>query len=735
MSIAALVIGATGALVTALVWRRRRRAARTALALQTAHEEGLLRPASLHPVIDSTVCIGSFSCIKACPEGEIIGVVDGVATLVRGADCIGHGRCAQECPVSAIKLVMGSAEVGVDLPHTSSAGESSRPGVFVIGELAGMGLIKNAVRQGLQLADELVRQLQAARADAASDVVDVAIVGAGPAGITCAASCRRRGLRVALLEQESLGGAVAHYPRGKVVMNEAVRLPWGGVFGRAVMRKEEVLAELQALLVGAGVEVQEQRRVVGLLGAVDAFEVCCASSPSVRARRVVLACGLRGSPNMLQVPGETHPAVRYRLGDPAQYAGQRVVVVGGGDSALEAAIALHEQAAHVTLVHRGTALKARAANRQRFTACAIDMQLSTTVRALHAVGTDDAVDVDVELVTPAGPQRLRADIVVVCIGGAMPAALLDACGVSMRRLHGETPGVAAAMNEEHAARDRRRQALALFALGASLVSGLMVMGGDYYTLPVAERSSSMLHEWLRPAGAFGHGVGIVATAFMLANFLYMVRKRWRRAQGFGDIRSWLTWHMFVGVMSPVVIAFHAAFLANNVLAAWTWAALVVVVGTGVFGRFLFGLLPTDARDVLPRAEARQRLAAQEREVRALLSAVPHTAPLVEVLWSTAPSSSARSTVDAVLTWWHTRRQARTVMASVAQVLDTPTTASLVDDIALLLRSRAQVQLYRAVKRAFRAWLVVHVACAVVVVGLIAAHVGVTLWLGYRQVWT
>jgi NAD-dependent dihydropyrimidine dehydrogenase PreA subunit len=96
-----------------LRWLRQRRD-RATFDARTARGQNV--PRSLHPVIDPDVCIGSLSCLKACPEGDILGVVDGAARLVHADHCIGHGRCAAECPVGAIRLVFGTAERGVDLP-------------------------------------------------------------------------------------------------------------------------------------------------------------------------------------------------------------------------------------------------------------------------------------------------------------------------------------------------------------------------------------------------------------------------------------------------------------------------------------------------------------------------------------------------------------------------------------------------------------------------------------------
>ena len=223
-----IIAGASGAILVLIavihLWQRHKRQRRDTAVLADKIAKNLHIPKSLHPVIDPAICIGSLSCLKACPEGDILGVIGGAAHLIHADHCIGHGRCAAECPVSAIRLVFGTSERGVDLPEVDQYFESSRRGVHVVGELGGMGLIKNAVTQGLQVAQRLVET----REKCANDVVDVAVVGAGPSGLATALGLKAAGMSFRVFEQTSVGGSVYHYPRRKVVMTDPVDLPYLG---------------------------------------------------------------------------------------------------------------------------------------------------------------------------------------------------------------------------------------------------------------------------------------------------------------------------------------------------------------------------------------------------------------------------------------------------------------------------------------------------------------------------
>jgi thioredoxin reductase/Pyruvate/2-oxoacid:ferredoxin oxidoreductase delta subunit len=719
--------------------RRRQSRDQAALAAKTAARAHVAR--SLHPVIDPDVCMGSLSCLKACPEGDILGVVNGAAHLVHADHCIGHGRCAAECPVGAIRLVFGSAERGVDLPEVDEWFESSRRGVHVVGELGGMGLIRNAIVQGLEVAERLAAILPKGQGDA----VGVVIVGAGPAGLAAALGLRAAGVPFRVLDQGTLGGSIAHYPRQKVAMTEPVDLPLAGRFGKKLITKEELLASWNRALAKAQVRVEEGVKVTGLAGEDGRFVVATDRGP-VPAAKVVLATGRRGTPRRLGAPGEDLPKVAYGLVDPEQYDGKRVLVVGGGDAALEAAIQLAERSrAEVAISYRGDAFaRCREANRAKIeglgAAKRVEILLRSQVTAIR--------EREVELAVGDHVATLDNDYVIVSIGGELPLEFLANAGVSVRRYHGEAParpsgagtsgagaGARAALAGTRAARDaadrRRRRAVRVTyaAVGLALLAALAWVGQEYYPLARAARLRHAQHALLKPAGAWGHGIGIAATVFMLSNFLYAVRKRWRRMTGLGPISGWLDFHVFVGFMSPLVIAFHAAFQSNNGLATATAASLAVVVGTGLVGRFIYGAVPTERGKSVELAELLGRFERLRDEAGPLLREAGGAA---EALLARASAPVTAGSLPVLFVRWPAEAIAlRLRLARLRRRFRDPARYRMLrTELLALVRLRWQIRFYASLKGLLRGWRVLHASLAGFLVIAITAHIALSLYLGY-----
>lgn len=417
-------------IVLALYLHRRRRIdARSRAKRAAAADAGLLEPASLHPEIDPARCIGCGACVRACPEGDILGMIDGKASLVEPSECIGHGACKAACPNDAISLVFGTARRGVDIPHVAPDFQTNVPGIFIAGELGGMGLIRNAIEQGRQ-AIESVRRLDGV---GGARIYDVVIVGGGPAGFAASLAALQHRLRFVTIEQDSFGGTVAHFPRGKLVMTAPATLPLVGKVKFGEISKEKLLAFWHGVARSTGLKIHYGEHVINIERHSGGFAVET-SRAVYPTRSVLLAIGRRGTPRKLDVPGEAQAKVVYRLIDPEQYRGRHVLVVGGGDSALEAAAAIAEQpGTTVTLSHRSESFsRAKIKNRHRVDAARVAGRL-----AVLMCSEVKQIDADaVELAQGGHRLRIRNDAVVVCVGGILPTPFLKSIGIEIETKYG-----------------------------------------------------------------------------------------------------------------------------------------------------------------------------------------------------------------------------------------------------------------------------------------------------------
>jgi thioredoxin reductase len=372
-------------------------------------------------------CIGCGACVDACPEGDVLGVVGGTATVVNGLRCVGHGRCEIACPVGAIEVGLGDLKSRKDIPVLDGWQQTTVPGLFVAGELGGLALVKNAIGQACKVVERVAQLVPAARRAGDGDVVDVVIVGAGPAGLTAAAAARERGLSHVVLEQEGdLGGAIFHYPRRKLVLVQAVDVPILGRLREGEYAKEDLLGILQDVCQRGDLRVRFGERVQGVERRDDLFSVRSTSGVTL-GRFVILAMGRRGTPRKLGAPGEELPKVMYQLADAESYEQQKILVVGGGDSAVEAALGLARQRGNrVTLSYRREKLvRIKRKNEQRIG------ELLANRRIEGAFGTDvERIDPSsVRLKATGGVRELPNDYVFVFAGGEPPFELLRQMGV------------------------------------------------------------------------------------------------------------------------------------------------------------------------------------------------------------------------------------------------------------------------------------------------------------------
>jgi thioredoxin reductase/NAD-dependent dihydropyrimidine dehydrogenase PreA subunit len=416
--------------VAGVYYWRKRQGERHSVAVKTAAiEAGLTEPSSLHPVIDPSKCLGCATCVRACPEGSVLGVIAGRAELIEPTHCIGHGACKTACPTGAISLVFGTAERGVDLPRVDPDFQTNVPGVFIAGELGGMGLIRNAVEQGRQ-AIESVRKLPGL---GRPGITDVAIIGAGPAGFAAALAAKEAGLSYTVIEQDDLGGTVFKYPRGKVVMTRPARLPIVGQVNFREVTKETLLEFWRKIESEQALAISYRDRVEKITKTESGFEVQ-SQSGTTACRAVLLSIGRRGTPRRLGVPGEDRKKVVYQLIDPEQYRGMHVVVVGGGDSALEAATSIADQpGTTVALSYRSEAFgRAKTKNRERAETQAKSGRLTLMLKSqVKRIG---AADIEIE---HNGERKVFPnDAVIICAGGILPTDFLKSIGITMETKYG-----------------------------------------------------------------------------------------------------------------------------------------------------------------------------------------------------------------------------------------------------------------------------------------------------------
>ena len=385
-------------------------------------------PQSQHPKIDGNLCIGCASCTLVCPEGDVLAMFGGKAVIINGYKCIGHSLCMEACPVGAITMVMADPSVNGDTPILTPKHETTVKNMFIVGELGGLALIKNAINQGRDCIDHIATRLAASGVSRNnSDVHDVVIVGAGPAGVSASLRAIEKKLKYITVDEGEIGGTVAKYPRQKLVMTSPVEFPMYGKFKKWELSKEELLKFWDQVLRRADFKVFQGEKVSDIQKAEDDTFVVHTSKNQYRTRYVVLALGKGGSPRKLGVKGEGLPKVMYRLIEADHYINKKILVIGGGDSAVEAAMGLAAQVGNtVTLSYRQanfSRLKDR--NVKRLEECERKGKLKVIFNSNPVEFTDESAMLEVGGAT----QKLANDFVWIFAGGDPPTAFLKKIGV------------------------------------------------------------------------------------------------------------------------------------------------------------------------------------------------------------------------------------------------------------------------------------------------------------------
>ena len=595
-----LVLGTGLGLAVTVARRRELRAMQAGLQTREAGERSGAGQALLqHPVVDLSRCLGCGTCVAACPEEGVLEMLHGQAAVVRGGRCVGHAACETECPTGAVTVTLGNLAERDDVPVVTEQFEAEgQHGLFLAGEVTAHALIKTAIEQGKAVAGEVLRR-QELDGPADQGVVELLIIGAGPAGLACALAAKEHGIAAWLIDQEhELGGTVARYPRAKLVLTQPVEMPLYGKLRETTYTKEELMARWRAMANEQQIDFEGGHTFESLERLEDGCFSVQTSRGELIARSVCLAIGRRGTPRKLGVPGEHLPHVAYDLIDAQAYRDRQVLVVGGGDSAIEAALGLAEQPGNrITLAYRRESFfRLRAQNEQRIA----QAQADGRVQVLFQTEVQSIEPDRVQLRGLAGVETIACDAIFVQAGGVAPTDRLRAAGVSFD--HGAS---------ESGTSEVGTGFLRALAIGFALSLGALAFvlwHRDYYLLERAARPAHEKHDLLRPGLGIGLGLGIASIGLVAANLLYLARRYGKLGLTFGSLSVWMTLHVGTGVLAFLFALLHAALEPRDTVGGRAFWLMAILIATGMIGRYLYSFVPRAANGrELALSEARAQL--------------------------------------------------------------------------------------------------------------------------------
>ncbi len=546
-----------------------------------------------HPVVDLARCLGCATCVAVCPEDGVLEIVHGQAVVVNGARCEGVSACERECPVGAITVAIANLETRTDVPVVEENLEAAgTPGLFLAGEVTAHALIKTAIEHGSAVGREVARRLAGPTTARKEGVLDLVIVGAGPAGLACSLEAKKHGLAFVTIDQEANpGGTVAKYPRRKLVLTQPVDLPLAGRMEKRTYTKEELVELWQRTAIEQALPIRGGEVFRGLERDDRGRFLVQTESGVYTARNVCLAIGRRGVPRKLGVPGEELPKVAYSLLDAGSYRDRRILVVGGGDSAVETALGLAEQPGNdVVLSYRkGAFFRIRSRNQERL----VQANAGGKLRVLHHSEVVRIRPECVELVVEKDGKRreleLVNDDVFVMAGGLPPFELLERSQVSFDPSLRTLPEVRSGANGAGL-----WKALKVgFAL-SSIALLWALFHADYYVLPAAERPAHDKHGWLRPGAGVGFAFGVAGVVLVVVNLLYLVRRSPRFPLVRGTLQAWMTSHLATGVLAFLFATLHGAMDPRDTVGGQAWWALGFLLVTGAIGRYFYAWIPRAA---------------------------------------------------------------------------------------------------------------------------------------------
>jgi thioredoxin reductase/polyferredoxin len=318
-------------------------------------------------------------------------------------------------------------------PVLKRGNESNVRGLHVIGDLAGAPVIKLAMTQGVEVIEHLDGQpdMRQRGATGPDGLVDVLVVGAGAAGLNAALAAQEKGFSFVVLEKGRIANTIENFPQGKWVYAEPDAVPPKGKLWLDGATKEDLVERWNAIVAENDLDVRCEESLVALEKQPAGTFLATTDKGEHRARRVVLATGQRGNPRRLGVPGEDMEQVYHRLYSPRGYRDEDVLVVGGGNSAVEAAITLSEQNRVTLSYRRGAFSRLFKDNRrqldERVAAGKVTLVLDSEVTAFR----DGQTELQVRRDGAAETRVVKTDHAFVLIGAELPVRFLRSLGIHL----------------------------------------------------------------------------------------------------------------------------------------------------------------------------------------------------------------------------------------------------------------------------------------------------------------